>query len=1028
LDIGGSFIASTANSVNFADGTKFSATPSQDLPLLTITAPLGLNMGSNPGPIQVQGPGHDINYEDIVKAVEPEFAQARPPVDTSFTGLQVKEGQTLGLVGGNVSLEGGILKSPSGRIEIGSVGSNGTVSFVPIQQGLLLGYNAPSFGDIQFSQKTFVSTTGVGGGPIAMTGRNISLTGESIVQSDTLGDRNGGEISVVGENIGINGSNIRANTYSSGNGGQIKLLASNITFENQNAVSTQASGTGDGGQVNLVADNITFNDTGVGSATWGTGKGGQVNLVANNNITMKNFTFVVTETWDTADAGNINIRANSFSLLETSGLVTKTERNSTGKAGDINIQVAGPIVVKDSAILSDTVTDNAGKVNISANSLQTDSSAVFSRTAKPGKVGEINLQVADSLEVRGTGIDTVTFGSGGAGKINISANSFLLEGSGINAYTNENSQGNAGDINIRVGDSFVIKNSGILADTFKSNAGNISISANSLLMENSGVFSRTVNTGKAGDINIQVAGSFVTKGTGITTASNGVGGTGKINIYANSLLIDDSTIRSARGANATGKAGDININVADRIVLESSSRIQNPANYSSINTETDGTGDAGDLTLNARTLLVQDGSQVATSALGSGKAGEITLNADTISLSGAKSGVYNTLGSTSAPVINVEYDDKGYPKVRIEPRPQTILPNAQGNSGNINISARLLSVTDGAQLTTSTYGKGNAGTINVNTVNSVFSGADTNGSSNGAFSAVGNAGAIQITTNELAVNNGARLVASSFGEGNAGTITIQASDKVSVNGDSRNSSPTGIFAESITGRGGDIGLEIGNLLLLRSRGLISARSGVEGQDGIDGNIDINTKFVIAFPLENSDIIATGFGRSPGSNIRVNAQGIFGTQFRQQLTPESDIVATGTVTLNTPDVDQTLGFVELPIALTDTSELIAGTSCGAIASTDSDTQKSSFTITGRGGLPPSPYEPLSSDVLWSDNRIPNIASQQRSEKPSTKPPTTDDAVKIVPATGWVFDGKGNVTLISHASNANNLGSTRACQKK
>jgi large exoprotein involved in heme utilization and adhesion len=707
----------------------------------------------------------------------------------------------------------------------------------------------------------------------------------------------------------------------------------------------------------------------VGSATWGTGKGGQVNLVANNNITMKNFTFVVTETWDTGDAGNINIRANSFSLLETSGLVTKTERNSTGKAGDINIQVAGPMVVKDSAILSDTVTDNAGKVNISANSLQTDSSAVFSRTAKPGKVGEINLQVADSLEVRGTGIDTVTFGSGGAGKINISANSFLLEGSGINAYTNENSQGNAGDINIRVGDSFVIKNSGILADTFKSNAGNISISANSLLMEDSGVFSRTVNTGKAGDINIQVAGSFVTKGTGITTTSNGVGGTGKINIRANSLLIDDSTIRTARGANATGKAGDININVADRIVLKSSSRIQNPANYSNINTETDGTGDAGDLTLNARTFLVQDGSQVATSALGSGNAGEITLNADTISLSGAKSGVYNTLGSTSAPVINVEYD--GIPKVRIEPRPQTILPNAQGNSGNINISARLLSVTDGARLTTSTYGKGNAGTININTVNSsVFSGADTSGSSSGAFSAVeqgavGNGGTIKITTNELAVNNGAQLVASSFGEGNAGTVTIQASDKVSVNGDSRNSPPTGIFAESRTGRGGDIGLEIGNLLLLRSRGLISATSGVAGQDGIDGNIDINTKFVIAFPLENSDIIATGFGRSPGSNIRVNAQGIFGTEFRQQLTPESDIVATGSVTLNTPDVDQTLGFVELPIALADTSQLIAGTSCGAIASTDSDTQKSSFTITGRGGLPPSPTNP---SVLMSCGQI------------------------------------------------------------
>jgi filamentous hemagglutinin family protein len=173
LDIGGSFIASTANSINFADGTKFSATPSQDLPLLTITAPLGLNMGSNPGPILVQGPGTTLIMRILPRKRMLRSDKPVPQFDTSLTGLQVKEGQTLGLVGGNVSLEGGILKSPSGRIEIGSVGSNGVVSLAPIQQGWKLSYDAPSFGDIQFSQKTFVSTTGVGGGVIAVTGKTL---------------------------------------------------------------------------------------------------------------------------------------------------------------------------------------------------------------------------------------------------------------------------------------------------------------------------------------------------------------------------------------------------------------------------------------------------------------------------------------------------------------------------------------------------------------------------------------------------------------------------------------------------------------------------------------------------------------------------------------------------------------------------------------------------------------------------------------------------------------------------------------
>lgn len=794
LNIGGSFIASTASSINFADGTKFSATPSPDKPLLTITAPLGLNMGSNPGPILVQGPGHDINYEDIVKGVEPEFRQARPPVDTSFTGLQVKSGQTLALVGGNVSLEGGILKSPSGRIEIGSVGSNGAVSFVPIQQGLLLSYNAPSFGDIQFSQKTFVSTTGVGGGPIAMTGRNISLTGQSIVQSDTLGDRNGGEISVVGENIGINESNIRAHTYSLGNGGQVKLLASNITIENQNAVTTQSSSTGDGGQINLVADNITFNDTGVGSATWGTGKGGQINLVANNNITMNNLTFVVSEAWGTGDGGNINLRANSFSLLDISGVITTTEGNSTGKVGDINVQVAGPMVLKDGSILNDTVTDNAGKVNISANSLQTDSSAIFSRTKKPGKVGEINIQVANSLEVRGgTNIGTNTYDIGNGGNINIRANSFLLEGSGINTYTEEYNQGNAGNMDIRVADSFIIKNSDIVADALNSNAGNINIRANSLQFEDSGVFSR--------------------------------------------LQIDDSQIRSATGANATGNAGNINI-VADTIQLDTQSEIN---------------------------------------------------------------------------------------------------------------------------------------------------------------------------------------------------------------------------ANSATGQGGNIALEIGNLLLLRRGSTISTNAGTAQQSGDGGNITINAPsgFIVAVRGENSDITANAY-TGQGGRININSLGIFNftQRSREDLVRElgtdnpnllntqqlqtNDIAAfsltnptlSGQVTINTPDVDPSKGLLEVPTVLTDTSALIAGTSCGAIASTDSDTQKSSFTITGRGGLPPSPYEPLSTDVIWLDTRTSaTTTQQQRSEGSAAKPPSKADAVEILPATGWVFDGKGHVTLISHASNRNGSRSTPAkCPKQ
>ncbi|MEI2581434.1 hypothetical protein [Scytonema sp. PRP1] len=71
------------------------------------------------------------------------------------------------------------------------------------------------------------------------------------------------------------------------------------------------------------------------------------------------------------------------------------------------------------------------------------------------------------------------------------------------------------------------------------------------------------------------------------------------------------------------------------------------------------------------------------------------------------------------------------------------------------------------------------------------------------------------------------------------------------------------------------------------------------------------------------------------------------------------------------------------------------------------------------MPPSPNEPLSCDVVWSDTSIPKITAQpQPSEVAVVKPPSKQaDAVKIVPATGWVFSAKAEVTLISSASTNN-----------
>ena len=177
-----------------------------------------------------------------------------------------------------------------------------------------------------------------------------------------------------------------------------------------------------------------------------------------------------------------------------------------------------------------------------------------------------------------------------------------------------------------------------------------------------------------------------------------------------------------------------------------------------------------------------------------------------------------------------------------------------------------------------------------------------------------------------------------------------------------------------------------------------------------GNIIINTNTLVA--LEDSDISANSFDGN-GGRVSLVSKGIYGTQFRDKVTPQSDITASsdlgpdfsGVVEISTPNLDPSQGLVQLQVQVLDTESQIVQ-AC-AVA------KNNRFIVTGRGGLPPSPNDALSNDNVWIDLR--DVAVGGESNLSSTSHNRTAITAQIVEAQGWTVTSDGKIVLTAQAPN-------------
>lgn len=286
LEIGGSFVASTASSLLFDDGTQFSAPNPQTSPLLTINAPIGLQLGQTAGTIRNQSQATDlISVPGIPLPI---------PVKV---GLQVKPGKTLALLGGDVLIEGGLMTAPGGRIELGSVAGSGLVSLTPIITGWTLGYESvQSFQDIQLSQGANVNASGspvsLRSGDIQVQGKRVELVEGSEINSLNGANFAGGSIFVSAKQLILqDGSQINVGTFGAEQAGNLTVIADSIELigtsesDSSGLFSQTRDGSGRAGDLTISTRQLTVkNGAQVAASTFGPGQGGSLTVKASESV------------------------------------------------------------------------------------------------------------------------------------------------------------------------------------------------------------------------------------------------------------------------------------------------------------------------------------------------------------------------------------------------------------------------------------------------------------------------------------------------------------------------------------------------------------------------------------------------------------------------------------------------------------------------------------------------------------------------------------------------------------------------
>ena len=497
LNVNGSFHVSTADGVRFADGTVFTGDLG-DESSLTVAPPVAFGfLRDNPS--------------------------GANPIAFEGSRLTVPPGETLSVVGGDITIGGGSLLAPGGNLNLISV-STTWQGDVPLDTNNLSLDLTDTLGTLEVSNRASLSTSGNSGGRIVIRGGQLTVDQSTMSSVNTGGIDSSGigiDIDVTGTCLLMNDALVISGASKGGSGGDIIVKANEIRLAEGAAIATSGSGSGPAGDVQLHAEtSVMIQDT------------------VDDDLVAGIFSFANFA----SQAGVVRITGDR--LVMHGGAIGSVPNADTGRreprSGSVSVEVSHLMLTDGARIDSSTSsTLPSGTVTIIAEVASLEEGAVITvDTAGKGDAGDITLEVGLlTLQDRAEITSESRGSSGDAGTIWIMADELRLTDSTI---TTNAIQANGGNIEIRAGAS-LLNHSSITAtvNEEEGSGGNIMLDSGLVLLNNSEIIARA-SEGMGGNIGI-VATGFIADPLSVIDASSDKGINGTVNIESIIDLSENAT-------------------------------------------------------------------------------------------------------------------------------------------------------------------------------------------------------------------------------------------------------------------------------------------------------------------------------------------------------------------------------------------------------------------------------------------------------------------------------------------------------